>query len=199
MPIWRETHPGAEELRVAVMGCVVNGPGEIEARRHRDLAAGHVRGAGRAGLHRRPPRSHVAWRRPRRRVHRDPRGLRGGAVPERPSDTGRRRHCRRARMGGDERRHSPSTLPMIISIGPDRRDGHERRRARGVRSRLGLRSAPPRAPVAPGLGGRRKRRSPTSTPGSSRIGGSLVGRGPRVATRRPDGPRSHGLRCGRAR
>ena len=28
MPGWRETHPGVEELRVAVMGCVVNGPGE---------------------------------------------------------------------------------------------------------------------------------------------------------------------------
>ena len=28
MPIWREEHPGVEELRVAVMGCVVNGPGE---------------------------------------------------------------------------------------------------------------------------------------------------------------------------
>src|SRR4029077_1541063 len=28
MPIWRESHPGVEELRVAVMGCVVNGPGE---------------------------------------------------------------------------------------------------------------------------------------------------------------------------
>ena len=28
MPEWRETRPGAEELRVAVMGCVVNGPGE---------------------------------------------------------------------------------------------------------------------------------------------------------------------------
>jgi (E)-4-hydroxy-3-methylbut-2-enyl-diphosphate synthase len=28
MPIWREHHPGVEELRVAVMGCVVNGPGE---------------------------------------------------------------------------------------------------------------------------------------------------------------------------
>ena len=27
MPEWKETHPGAEELRVAVMGCVVNGPG----------------------------------------------------------------------------------------------------------------------------------------------------------------------------
>jgi len=31
MPEWRETHPGAEELRVAVMGCVVNGPGESRA------------------------------------------------------------------------------------------------------------------------------------------------------------------------
>jgi len=28
MPIWRDEHPGVEELRVAVMGCVVNGPGE---------------------------------------------------------------------------------------------------------------------------------------------------------------------------
>jgi (E)-4-hydroxy-3-methylbut-2-enyl-diphosphate synthase len=28
MPVWKESHPGVEELRVAVMGCVVNGPGE---------------------------------------------------------------------------------------------------------------------------------------------------------------------------
>jgi (E)-4-hydroxy-3-methylbut-2-enyl-diphosphate synthase len=28
MPAWRTAHPGVEELRVAVMGCVVNGPGE---------------------------------------------------------------------------------------------------------------------------------------------------------------------------
>ena len=28
MPVWREERPGVEELRVAVMGCVVNGPGE---------------------------------------------------------------------------------------------------------------------------------------------------------------------------
>jgi (E)-4-hydroxy-3-methylbut-2-enyl-diphosphate synthase len=28
MPVWRETRPGVEEMRVAVMGCVVNGPGE---------------------------------------------------------------------------------------------------------------------------------------------------------------------------
>jgi (E)-4-hydroxy-3-methylbut-2-enyl-diphosphate synthase len=28
MPVWRSTHPGVEEMRIAVMGCVVNGPGE---------------------------------------------------------------------------------------------------------------------------------------------------------------------------
>ena len=28
MPEWREAHPGVEEMTVAVMGCVVNGPGE---------------------------------------------------------------------------------------------------------------------------------------------------------------------------
>jgi (E)-4-hydroxy-3-methylbut-2-enyl-diphosphate synthase len=28
MPIWKELHPGVEEMKVAVMGCVVNGPGE---------------------------------------------------------------------------------------------------------------------------------------------------------------------------
>lgn len=34
MPEWRERYPGVEELRVAVMGCVVNGPGES---RHADI------------------------------------------------------------------------------------------------------------------------------------------------------------------
>ncbi|MBA4072850.1 MAG: 4-hydroxy-3-methylbut-2-en-1-yl diphosphate synthase [Gemmatimonas sp.] len=28
MPVWRESYPGVEEMKVAVMGCVVNGPGE---------------------------------------------------------------------------------------------------------------------------------------------------------------------------
>jgi (E)-4-hydroxy-3-methylbut-2-enyl-diphosphate synthase len=28
MPVWRDKYPGIEELKVAVMGCVVNGPGE---------------------------------------------------------------------------------------------------------------------------------------------------------------------------
>ncbi len=33
-PIWRERYPGSEELHVAVMGCVVNGPGESK---HADI------------------------------------------------------------------------------------------------------------------------------------------------------------------
>ena len=31
MPIWRASRPGVEDMRVAVMGCVVNGPGESKA------------------------------------------------------------------------------------------------------------------------------------------------------------------------
>ncbi len=34
MPEWRSRHPGVEKMRVAVMGCVVNGPGES---RHADI------------------------------------------------------------------------------------------------------------------------------------------------------------------
>src|SRR5690242_18789873 len=33
-PVWKVRYPGAEELRVAVMGCVVNGPGESK---HADI------------------------------------------------------------------------------------------------------------------------------------------------------------------
>ena len=34
MPAWREVHPGVEDMTVAVMGCVVNGPGESK---HADI------------------------------------------------------------------------------------------------------------------------------------------------------------------
>jgi len=34
MPAWRASYPGVEEMRVAVMGCVVNGPGESK---HADI------------------------------------------------------------------------------------------------------------------------------------------------------------------
>ena len=28
MPVWHQRYPGVEDMTVAVMGCVVNGPGE---------------------------------------------------------------------------------------------------------------------------------------------------------------------------
>jgi (E)-4-hydroxy-3-methylbut-2-enyl-diphosphate synthase len=34
MPSWKERYPGVEELNVAVMGCIVNGPGESK---HADI------------------------------------------------------------------------------------------------------------------------------------------------------------------
>jgi (E)-4-hydroxy-3-methylbut-2-enyl-diphosphate synthase len=34
MPVWRARYPGVEKLKVAVMGCIVNGPGESK---HADI------------------------------------------------------------------------------------------------------------------------------------------------------------------
>ena len=34
MPLWAASYPGVEDMRVAVMGCVVNGPGESK---HADI------------------------------------------------------------------------------------------------------------------------------------------------------------------
>ena len=34
MPVWKRTYPGVENLKVAVMGCIVNGPGESK---HADI------------------------------------------------------------------------------------------------------------------------------------------------------------------
>ena len=34
MPVWRDKYPGVEKLKVAVMGCIVNGPGESK---HADI------------------------------------------------------------------------------------------------------------------------------------------------------------------
>ena len=34
MPVWRETYEGVEAMQLAVMGCIVNGPGESK---HADI------------------------------------------------------------------------------------------------------------------------------------------------------------------
>jgi (E)-4-hydroxy-3-methylbut-2-enyl-diphosphate synthase len=58
MPVWRDRAPGVEEMKVAVMGCVVNGPGESKHANLGISTPGHLRGAqgarvcGRRALHR---------------------------------------------------------------------------------------------------------------------------------------------------
>jgi (E)-4-hydroxy-3-methylbut-2-enyl-diphosphate synthase len=34
MPVWKNQYPGVEKMKVAVMGCIVNGPGESK---HADI------------------------------------------------------------------------------------------------------------------------------------------------------------------
>ncbi len=52
MPEWKLHYDGAENMTLAVMGCIVNGPGEIEARQYRHLPAGHRRSPVGPGLSR---------------------------------------------------------------------------------------------------------------------------------------------------
>jgi hypothetical protein len=62
MPEWRKKYPGVEELKLAVMGCVVNGPGESK---HANLGIslpGTFEEPSRAGLYRWQARNHAARR-----------------------------------------------------------------------------------------------------------------------------------------
>ena len=64
MPEWQARYPGVESMTVAVMGCVVNGPGESK---HADIGIslpGTFEEPVRTGVHRRPARSDA----PRRRL-----------------------------------------------------------------------------------------------------------------------------------
>ena len=87
MPEWKRRYPGVETLTVAVMGCIVNGPGEFEARRHRHLASRHRRGSGGARLHRRQEGRHLARSRRRSGIQADgDRLYRAPLRPGRPPD-----------------------------------------------------------------------------------------------------------------
>ena len=117
MPEWKRRYPGVETLNVAVMGCIVNGPGEFEARRYRHLASRHRRGASGARVHRRQEGRHLAGPDRRGRLQADgprlyraavrarrDRAQRGGVSPDDPaspcsrSRTGRR--CSASRQAG---------------------------------------------------------------------------------------------------
>jgi len=71
MPVWKTQYPGVENLKVAVMGCIVNGPGESK---HADIGIslpGTRRDAGGTGLHRWREGTHAARRRHRAGVPQD--------------------------------------------------------------------------------------------------------------------------------
>ncbi len=90
MPVWKEKYPGVEALKVAVMGCIVNGPGESK---HADIGIslpGHRRIPRRPGLHRRQEGRDAPRPLNRRRFPGDGGGLCGAAVGQR----------RRRRRGG---------------------------------------------------------------------------------------------------
>ena len=57
MPIWKAALPGRRGDERRGHGLRRQRPGRVEARRHRHLAAGHLRGAGGAGLRRRRARA----------------------------------------------------------------------------------------------------------------------------------------------
>ena len=46
MPNWKTRYPGVESLNVAIMGCIVNGPGESKHADNRHLLARHRRNPG---------------------------------------------------------------------------------------------------------------------------------------------------------
>ena len=81
MPEWKTQYEGVENMTLAVMGCVVNGPGRVQGRLDRHLAARHGRGAALPRVHRRTALHDAqgqlrgAFRRlprARRRLRRDP-------------------------------------------------------------------------------------------------------------------------------
>ena len=80
MPAWKQRYPGVEEMKVAVMGCVVNGPGESK---HADVGIslpGTNEIAGRAGVRGRREDRDAQGRAHRRGVPGDRRALRGGEL-----------------------------------------------------------------------------------------------------------------------
>ena len=130
MPAWKTQYPGVESLNVAVMGCIVNGPGESK---HADIGIslpGTGEHAGRAGVHRRQEGRDVA--RPDRR----------GGFQE-AGDRLHRAALRRGRRGRPRRSKIASCVAVARSMrlepGPHRHEncpqcGCPARRASGART-----------------------------------------------------------------
>jgi 4-hydroxy-3-methylbut-2-en-1-yl diphosphate synthase IspG/GcpE len=76
MPVWRKEYPGVEKMNVAVMGCIVNGPGESKHANIGISLPGSGENPGRAGVHRRREGQDAARRAHRRGIPADRQRLR---------------------------------------------------------------------------------------------------------------------------
>ncbi len=135
MPIWKVQHEGVENMTLAVMGCVVNGPGESKAASIGISLPGHGRGAALPRLHRRPALHDAQGllRRALRRVP-GPRGrLRGDEISE-------------ARNGATRFRVRGSPEVPLHAAGITRPVGSDRS-SRSRVPRLGRSLRAPRPPV----------------------------------------------------
>ncbi len=84
MPAWKELYPGVESMNVAVMGCIVNGPGESKHANIGISLPGTGEIAGGAGLRRRRKEAHPARRAHRRRIPGHRAGIRQDALRQGP-------------------------------------------------------------------------------------------------------------------
>ena len=80
MPVWKTRYSGVEQMKVAVMGCVVNGPGESKHSNIGISLAGDIRGAQGPGVRGRPIDVDAERRPHRRRVYKNPQRLRRVAL-----------------------------------------------------------------------------------------------------------------------
>ena len=100
MPVWKTRYAGggeSESRRHGLRGQRARG---VEARRHRHLAAGHLRGAQGAGVRRWRPQAHPQGRQDRRRLPGHSRGLRRAPLRRRGPPLGPAPQWRPPRRGG---------------------------------------------------------------------------------------------------
>jgi (E)-4-hydroxy-3-methylbut-2-enyl-diphosphate synthase len=151
-------------LRIAVMGCVVNGPGEA---READLGVSSGNGKGQIFV-----RGKVIRTVPESQISR-------GTGPTQPNRELNEYLCQRPVMGRRRRARRGAVRVSGAPLRGDRRHGGEQRRGRerlhpGGRSAGGARGLRPDLPVRRGGGGRGRRVRGGGQPGGGRVGGRVA-------------------------